>query len=367
MLFRTPDATTALRHRLGELDELRRRLGDEAGNKGPWMGSLRRQLRAAAAESSIEIEGYRVPEEERLAVASGRRSRERRDEDGMALACYAHAMDHVAVMAREPLFRWVDRVILDLHFDACSFQRDKHPGRYRAGGIEVTAPGGGPPAYVAPPQEDVPGLMHELTQWLDGGDAESHVAVRAAMAHLHLVSVHPFRDGNGRIARIVQSLVLAREGVLAPEFLSIEEYLGHHTDAYYSTLQQAQGGSYRPERNALPWVEFCIGAHLDQARRRLDQVALAGARWSLLESIVDQRRWPDRLVIALEQSLFDGVDRSSYAAEADVSLPTATNDLRRLLDAGLLTSRGKGRTTRYLASESLRRDLSAHLQGPAIS
>jgi DNA-binding transcriptional ArsR family regulator len=61
--------------------------------------------------------------------------------------------------------------------------------------------------------------------------------------------------------------------------------------------------------------------------------------------------------IALEQSLFQGIDRASYVAEADVSAPTASADLRRLLDAGLVDQQGKGRTTRYRASAALRADI----------
>jgi Fic family protein len=356
VLFRTPPTTKALARQLDELDELRTRLGDHAGGAGPWLGSLRRQWRASSAESSIEIEGFQVPEAEMVAVASGEALPVPNDDNRMALSSYARAMDHVGVMADDPVFRWVDRVILDLHFDACYFQKDKDPGQYRRRGVEVTSPRGGPPAYVGPPHDDIPKLMGEVVRWLERGDPGAHVAVRAAMAHLHVVSVHPFRDGNGRISRIVQSLVLAREGVLAPEFVSIEEYLGHNTDAYYTTLQKVQGGPYQPERDAGPWVAFCVEAHLEQGRRRLEQMAEASARWSALEDLVEARGWPDRLVIALEQSLFQSVDRASYAAEADVSAPTASNDLRRLLDAGLVAQRGKGRTTRYVASEALRAD-----------
>jgi Fic family protein len=60
-------------------------------------------------------------------------------------------------------------------------------------------------------------------------------------------------------------------------------------------------------------------------------------------------------VIALEQSLFDGAERASYAAEADISLATATSDLRRLVDAGLVTQLGRTRSTRYVASDQLGR------------
>jgi Fic family protein len=211
-----------------------------------------------------------------------------------------------------------------------------------------------PPAYTGPGADAVPGLMGEVVAWLEGGDLDAHVVVRAAMAHLHVVSVHPFGDGNGRIARIVQSLVLAREGLLAPELSSIEEHLARNTGDYYRVLQQVQGGSYLPDRDAAPWVRFCVAAHVTQARRRLEQVAAASARWSALEAIAEARGWPDRLVIALQQSLFEGVERAAYARDAGVSLPTATNDLRRLVDAGLVLQHGRTRSTRYRASAALR-------------
>jgi hypothetical protein len=353
VLFTTPPTTKALAKRLAEFDALREQLRLHEQTPGRWLGGLRRQWRADAAASSIGIEGFSVPAGEALALVSGPGPADPTDEDRMALSCYARAMDHVGVMSDDPVFRWLDRVVLDLHFDACYFQKDKEPGQYRRGPIEVTSRGSGPPAYVGPPPEDVPPLMDEVVEWLTNGDLDRHVTVRAAMAHLHVVSVHPFRDGNGRISRIAQSLVLAREGLLAPEFVSIEEYLGRNTDAYYTMLRNVQGGSYQPERDAAPWVRFCIDAHIEQAHRRLEQIAAASARWSAIEGLVEGRGWPDRLVIALEQSLFQGVDRASYVAEARVSAPTASNDLRRLLDAGLIVRRGRGRSTRYVASGDL--------------
>lgn len=196
--------------------------------------------------------------------------------------------------------------------------------------------------------------MKEVVDWLARRDLESHVAVRAAMAHLHVVSIHPFRDGNGRIARIVQSLVLARDGLVTPELGSIEEYLGQHTETYYAALQDAQGGSYQPDRDASGWIAFCVDAHVEQARQRLAQIEAAAARWAFLEELVAARGWSDRLVIALEQSLIGGTDRSSYGSEGDVSPATASADFRRLLDTDLVEQRGRGRSVRYYASNSLR-------------
>ncbi|MGO9750781.1 MAG: Fic family protein [Solirubrobacteraceae bacterium] len=358
MLYATPHVSQSLKTQLRELDELRAKLGDATSVPGPWLGQLRRAVRASSVESSVSIEGFVVAPGEAMALVAGEQSPAPEDENRMAVASYARAMDHVGVMAIDPHFRWLDRVILDLHFDACLFQRDTLPGLWRTGPIYVTSPGGGPPAYEGPASEAVPALMAETVEWLQDGDVDAHVVVRAAMAHLHVVSVHPFRDGNGRIARIVQSLVLAREGLLAPEFSSIEEYLGHNTARYYAALQEVQGGSYQPRRDASSWVGFCVSAHIEQAKQRLALVARATARWAALEQLVQARGWPERLVIALEHSMFDGVERAAYAVEADVSLATASQDLRRLLDAGLVAQEGRTRSTRYLATEQLRRHIS---------
>lgn len=353
MLFAVPRITEEIRAELVELDRLRSVLGVRAGGAGRWIGRLRRQLQASSMESSISIEGFHVADDEAVRLLSGERLEDPSDESLVALACYARAMEHVVTMAADPAFEWSDRVILDLHFDACSFQRDRRPGLWRAGPIGVTSPRGEGLAYRGPDVEEVPGLMAEVVQWLRGGDLDAHVAVRAAMAHLHLVSVHPFSDGNGRVARIVQSLVLARDGSLAPELGSIEEYLGRNTAAYYSVLAETQGGSYQPQKDASGWVTFCVRAHSKQAQRRIDQLAQASARWTYLETLVQQRGWPDRLVIALEQSFFGGVDRLSYAHEAEISSASASADLRRLCDAALLVRRGSGRSTRYLPDENL--------------
>lgn len=359
VLYATSKSTRGLEAQLCDLDELRRRLGEGTQSPGPWLGQLRRQVRASSVQSSVSIEGFAVPAGDAAALVAGDEQPPADDQNRLAVASYARAMDHVGIMATDPAFGWSERVILDLHFDACYFQRDKLPGLWRTGPIYVTSPGGGPAAYEGPDADRIAGLMGETVDWLQNGDLDAHVVVRAAMAHLHVVSVHPFRDGNGRISRIVQSLVLARDGLLSPEFSSIEEYLGHNTQQYYAALREVQAGSYQPQRDATPWVRFCVTAHIEQARQRLEQIAQAGARWAALERLVDARSWPDRLVIALEQSLFDGTERAAYAAETDISLATATSDLRRLLDAGLVTQVGRTRSTRYVAADQLRRTTSS--------
>ncbi len=342
-----------MKEALGELDELRDKLGVATERRAPWVGALRRQVRARSIEGSTSIEGFSVAPGEALALVGGGELVDPDDENRMAVACYARAMDHVGVMALDPEFRWLDRVILDLHFDACSFQPEANPGRWRTGGVGITG-NDGRLVYQAPDAEEVSTLMAEVIDFLAHSKPDLHVVVRAAMAHLHVVSIHPFRDGNGRISRIVQSLVLARDGLMSPEFGSIEEYLAAHTTSYYDALNEAHGPKYEPDRDVTAWIAFCVDAHLAQARQRLAQIEDAATRWAHLEQLVDSRGWPDRLVIALEQALMGGTNRAIYASEADVSPATASADFRRLLDAGLVDQAGRGRSIRYEPTNRLR-------------
>ena len=354
MIHKTPPIDGTLQDQLQELEGLRGQLRAETRAPGRWLGSLRRLVRARAADSSVSIEGYHVSPEGARAILAGTQLPldDRATNSDLALICYGRAMDHAVAMADDPGFRWSDRVIKDLHFDACYFQSDVRPGRWRSGPITVKS--GSTVVYEGPEARDVPALMDEVVGWLQEGDTDAPVVVRAAMAHLHIVSVHPFRDGNGRISRIVQSLVLARDKMLAPEFTSIEEYLGEHTDAYYVALEKAHGAVYDPTLSAREWVEFCVMAHLDQARRRLAEIQRAEARWNRLDNLVAGRGWNERLTIALEQALHGIVTNALYRAEADVSEVVARNDFRRLVDAGLLIQVGRGRVTGYSASDALR-------------
>lgn len=356
MIYASPPITGSLAEKLDQLQRLRSQLESQVTQPIRWIGSLRREVRAASISSSTSIEGFSVSPAEAIELAERRAAAADDDENRQAVACYARAMDHVGTLAADPAFRWLDRVILDLHFDACHFQRDREPGLWRQGPIGVTAADGSL-EFRGPDAGEVQALVAELIEWLQEGDAEADVVVRAAMAHLNLISIHPFRDGNGRISRIVQSLVLALDGARSPEFFSIEEYLGDHTQDYYAALREVQAGGYQPQRDATSWVAFCIKAHISQAQQRLAQIEEAAERWSRLETLVAGHGWPDRLVIALEQSLSGRTDRTRYGREAGVSSVTASNDLRRLVDARLLEQEGRGPSTAYGPSSFLRKQL----------
>jgi Fic family protein len=175
------------------------------------------------------------------------------------------------------------------------------------------------------------------------------------MAHLNLVMIHPFRDGNGRMARCLQTLILARNQILAPEFSSIEEWLGRNTSAYYDVLTDVGQGSWNPGHDAAPWVRFNLAAHYMQAQTVLQRVKETERLWTDLLQLAGQVGLPERSVEALySASVGLRVRRPAYEADAQIEGATAQRDLKAMADKGLLIPRGQTRGRYYLGSDEVR-------------
>src|SRR6202140_5273832 len=354
-IYVTPPKSAVLERRLTELDALRRFLAQRLGDSAqPWTGGLRRLAAAEATVGSTSIEGYGASIEDTVEILAGRHPSGASDETQRIIAAYAQAMDRVAVLADDRRFQWSPQTMLDLHFLVCHPQPQAGPGRLRDGSVVVTR-GLGREPYRPPHSGDVPALVGEMATWLDKGDLARHPVVRAAMAHLNLVSIHPFRDGNGRLARIVQSLVLAKEGLLRPELVSIEPYLGRHTREYYAVLEEVQGPAFDANRDASAWVEFCIEAHVFEATERKRWLEIAQARHDFCEMLAHEQAYPERFVIALDHALLGlPLTNADYRREAAIAGPTATQDLQRLRRDGGLDQEGGGRSVRYVAAPKLK-------------
>ena len=178
----------------------------------------------------------------------------------MAVSGYRAAMSYILQLADDPFYSHNEVTFRSLHYIMLGYDISKHPGRWRPGGIYVRREPTNEIVYEGPDVKLVPGLMSELISAMNA-KSPVPVMVRAAMAHLTLVMIHPFSDGNGRMGRAIQTLVLAREGILDSRFSSIEEYLGHNTPEYYAVLGEVGKGSWHPGNNALPWIRFCLTAH----------------------------------------------------------------------------------------------------------
>jgi len=268
---------------------------------------------------------------------------------------YQSAMTYVLQLADDPHFRYSPDLLRALHFMMLQYKLTKNPGRWRLGQVFVFDEERGERVYEGPDAGQIPGLIDELLDALNHPPPEIPGAVKAAMAHLNLVMIHPFSDRNGRMARCLQTLILARDGVLAPPFASIEEYLGRNTQAYYEVLAEVGGGSWRPERDARPWIRFCLTAHFRQATTLLLRTKEIQRLWDALEEEIASLGLPERTLFALADAAVGlRVRNATYRPIAEINDNLASRDLKKLVEQGLLIPDGERRGRFYVASDRLK-------------
>lgn len=356
MLFRTPALDEVEQAVLDEVERLRASLRLQLYEPRRWGGSLRRLSFARNIQGSNSIEGYEAALDDAAAVALGQEPLDADAETRLALEGYRNAMTYVLQLAQEPRVEYSEQLLKSLHFMMTLYDLRNRPGRWRAGSIYVRNDDTGDIVYEGPDIDVVPDLMTELVDDLNN-DQDKPALVRAAIAHLNLVMIHPFRDGNGRMARCLQSLVLAGGGTLAPVFMSIEEYLGRNTDAYYAVLAEVGAGNWQPERDTRPWIRFALTAHIRQARTLRRRVRESERLWMEIERLAGGL--PERVfAILFDAAMGLRVRNAMYRAvvaqtDEEITEQTASRDLRQLVDAGLLITHGEKRGRYYTASKAL--------------
>lgn len=346
MIFETPPITEEEAAVIDRIDTVREALRHQLTARRRWVGLLRRLTLARAVLGSNGVEGYRVRLDEAVEAVEGDTPKDIDAETRAAYEGYVHAATYTLQLADDAHFVYDQTLVRALHYMMLKHDLEKSPGRWRPGPVHVEDERTGLVVYVGPDFAAIPDLMHEYVAQLES-DTTSPVMVRGAMAHLNLAMIHPFRDGNGRMARLMQTLVLAREGIVAPPFWGIEEYVGENTDDYYRVLADVGAGSWHPERDARPWVRWVLRAHFVQATVLMRRADEASRRWDAMSELVERRKLPERATAALfNAALGLRIRNASYRVAADVSDATATRDLNALANAGLLVGHG-GRKGRY--------------------
>jgi Fic family protein len=359
LVHRTPELHPIEIEVLGMIDGLRDELRDYVDPEPRrWYGTLRRMSFARAIQGSNSIEGYDASLDDVIAAVDDEPMLTADEETRLALAGYRDAVTYVLQVAQDRAARMDAGLLKSLHFMMLKHRLDKDPGLWRPGGIYVVRESTGERTYEGPPSEEVPELIDATIAELEESDAP--VLARAAMAHLNLVMVHPFRDGNGRMARALQTLVLAREEIRAPVFSSIEEYLGRNTESYYHVLGEVGKGTWRPQNDARQWLRYCLRAHYYQARTQLRRIQETEQLYESCSNIAQRHRLPERTTGALAEVAYGlRLTHGTYktivemTAGETVSGQTASRDLRALVDAKMLRAVGRTRGRHYLAEPIL--------------
>ena len=191
-------------------------------------------------------------------------------------------------------------------------------------------------------------LDNEMKAFLDWFNAGSDIdpVLKAALAHVWFVTIHPFDDGNGRIARAIADMALARSENSPQRFYSMSAQIRQEREAYYSILEQTQQGTL----DITPWMKWflgCLGRAIDGAQTTLGSILAKARFWE--ETAASQINDRQRLVLNRLLDGFEGkLTTSKYAQLAKCSHDTALRDILALVERGILVRNpAGGRSTSY--------------------
>ena len=205
--------------------------------------------------------------------------------------------------------------------------------------------------YEAPPAHRVEMEMARFLQWWQSSSPDTMDGlVRAGLAHFWFVSIHPFEDGNGRIARAITDMALAQDERADRRLYSMSANIVKERDNYYKILERSQKGN----GDITDWLVWFLGCLERSIQRSEDevQVALEKARFwqNHAETVLNerQRKVANRLLDAGPGNFQGGLTNRKYVAMTKVSRETAKRDIADLLDKGILKKNpGSGRSVNY--------------------
>ncbi|MGO9094473.1 MAG: Fic family protein [Bryobacteraceae bacterium] len=339
------------------LADVRHRQGRLTGRMEALGFNLRQEavLKALTADvlKSSEIEGERLDMEQvrssiarRLGVEIGALKPADRQVEGIVEMMLDATRHYDRPLTAERLFSW----------HAALFPTGRSGlsrigvGAWREGGTDPMEVVSGPVGkehvhFQAPAAARIEGEMKAFLDWFHS-KADTDPVLKAGLAHLWFVTIHPFEDGNGRIARAIADMLLARSENSLQRFYSMSAQIREERAAYYDILERTQQGSM----DVTPWMKWflgCLGRAIDGAQTTLGAVLAKARFWEAIAGVAineRQRRVLNRLLDGLEGKL----TTSKYAKLVQCSQDTALRDILALVEGGILVRNpAGGRSTSY--------------------
>ena len=306
---------------------------DAAKLSEEWITGMQARALILEAHYTTHIEGTHLTVEQAERLLDNKPVPEADPDEARELLNYRSAFDLVAgylgsgETITEGLIRDIHkRLVKDVRGDVAS------PGEYRTIANYVVD-GRGEVVYTPPPAEEVPRLMAELVKWLNT-DSDIHPILLAGIAQFQLVDIHPFRDGNGRTARLLSTLCLYRGGYDFKRLFTLSEYYDRDRAAYYRAIRSVR----EYNMNLTDWLEYFtkgLAAQMKEVQER-------GERVIRRDILAQKLKLSERQRKALGYSLENGglTIREFEGLCPDVSRSTLQRELRSMVEKGLLSPEG---------------------------
>ncbi|MBK9176522.1 MAG: Fic family protein [Flavobacteriales bacterium] len=318
---------------------------------GEWAGIERREGRSLKHMKSIatvqsvgastRIEGSRLADPEVDALLAHLDITKLEDRDQQEVAGYFEALDTIGEAFAE--IRVGESELKHLHKLTLQYSSKDawHRGGYKQqpNAVEAVAADASRTVVFAttPPGMETEDAMRALVAWY-GRTEQVHPLVRVALFCYEFVTIHPFQDGNGRMSRLLATLLLLQEGYPWVQYVSFEHEIERRKTEYYRVLRQCQ--MQRPGEEMTPWVHFfldCLVVMMEKLRAKLEVKGTA-------TTLNDRQRNILRYVQA-----HAGAQAGGIATALSLPLPTVKKDLEVMLRNNALVREGTGRGTHYSA------------------
>jgi Fic family protein len=239
----------------------------------------------------------------------------------------------------EPLIKKLHRVIVD------RILPPEDAGEYRKKQVVIRNSENGEVTFRPPPAIEVPFLMREFLYWLNHTTSEQlHPVLKAGIAHHELVRIHPFIDGNGRVARVLATLILFLGGYDIRRFFSLEEYYDRDSASYYANLQKATQG------DLTAWLEYFTYGTAYEFEKVKEKILKLSRDVKLKEKFGQQIFLTERQVKIIEYLQEVGFLQNQQFSTLfpDLSEDTVLRDLKELIQKGLIKKVGSTKSARYI-------------------
>lgn len=198
--------------------------------------------------------------------------------------------------------------------------------------------------FEAPIASIVPSEMTQFLEWINQ-EQELDLVLKASLAHLWFLTIHPFDDGNGRIARAITDMLLARADKSAQRFYSMSAQIQLERKLYYDVLESTQKGTLDVTL-WMVWFLDCLMRSMDQTDEIIKKTRVRSQFWEIQKNTIFNARQHKILQMLLDD-FFGNLNVSKYAKITKISTDTALRDLQDLVKKNVLEQQGSGRSTFY--------------------
>ena len=312
-----------------------------------WEKQFREDAIVRSAYHGTHIEGNPLDKEDAKDILQGK-DIIGRPRDIQEIINYRKVIEFIDEEAIRKIDKITEQVIKKIHrIIAYKILVPESAGEYRKKQVVVRNSETGEVTFRPPPPLEIPFLMREYLYWLNRDDKEFHPVLKAGIAHHELVRIHPFIDGNGRVARVLATLILFLGGYDIRRFFSLEEYYDKDTISYYENLKKATSG------NLSSWLEyFTFGASVEFTKIK-EKILKLSKDVKLKEKFGGKQIYlTERQIKIIEyiQEIGHLQNQIFPSLFPNISEDSVLRDLQDLIKKGLIKKIGSTKGARYVTT-----------------